>query len=96
VNAEVVDNRERARYEIRADGENVGSTAYEIDDHGRVVFLHTEIDSAYEGEGLGGKLARGALDDARRQGKQVVTVCPFIAAYVRKHPEYADLLVPGS
>jgi predicted GNAT family acetyltransferase len=59
------------------------------------VFTHTQIDDAYEGHGIGSTLARGALDDVRRRGGSVVAQCPFIASYIDRHPEYADLLGPA-
>ena len=60
----------------------------------RIVFLHTEVPKALEGRGLGGRLARAALDYAREQKLAVVSPCPFIASYIRRHPEYQDLLTP--
>ena len=57
------------------------------------MFDHTEIDDAYEGQGLGGQLARGALDDVRAQGLKVVAECPFIKAWIAKHEDYQDLLL---
>ena len=47
---------------------------------------------AIEGHGVGSKLVRGALDAARDQGLRVVPQCPFVAAYIKRHPEYEDLL----
>jgi len=60
----------------------------------RIVFLHTEVPEALEGRGLGGRLARAALDYARDQKLAVVSRCPFIASYLRRHPAYQDLLTP--
>jgi uncharacterized protein len=94
IDTEVVNNPDESRYEIRADGALAGFAEYQTDRHDRVVFVHTEIDPAHEGEGLGGKLARGALDDVRAQGRPVVPLCPFIAGYIGKHPEYLDLVAP--
>ncbi|AMV71083.1 GNAT family N-acetyltransferase [Desulfuromonas carbonis] len=62
---------------------------------GRIVLTHTLVPSELEGNGLGGKLAKAALDYARSQGLQVVAQCPFVAAYIRKHPEYQALLAPA-
>jgi uncharacterized protein len=61
----------------------------------RIVFLHTEVPSALEGQGIGGKLARAALDYARDHELAVIARCPFVAAYVRRHPEYQALLPPA-
>jgi uncharacterized protein len=91
VRAEVQNNAERHRYEIRADGEVAGFAAYRMRD-GAVVFTHTEIDEAYEGQGLGSALAKAALDDIRASGAAVVPLCPFIKGYIDRHDEYADLV----
>jgi predicted GNAT family acetyltransferase len=58
------------------------------------VLVHTEVASALEGSGLGARLVAGALVDIRRRGLRLVPRCPFVAEYVRRHPEYADLVVP--
>lgn len=91
---EVVDAPERNRYELRLDGRLVGLAAYRRRD-GLIVFTHTQVDESCSGRGFGGILATAALDDARRQGLAVVPLCPFIAAYIKRHPEYEDLVAPG-
>jgi predicted GNAT family acetyltransferase len=58
-----------------------------------VAFLHTEVDPTVQRRGLGSALVAGALDDARARGLAVVPLCPFVDAYIRRHPEYADLVV---
>lgn len=60
---------------------------------GAVVLVHTDIDPAFEGGGLGRLLVGAALDDIRERGLQVVPLCPFVAAYIRRNPGYADLVV---
>jgi predicted GNAT family acetyltransferase len=88
---EVVDVPEKSRFEIRVDGELAGFADYSrMGD--RVIFRHTEIHDAYEGRGLGSKLAQGALDAARTAGHGVVPLCPFIASYIERHPDYQDLV----
>src|SRR6516162_3757060 len=88
---DVTDNPDRLRYEVRVDGELAGFAQY-ARRGGKIVFVHTEIDDRFEGQGLGSALAKGALDDARRRGLPVVPVCPFIAAYIERHPEYDELV----
>ena len=89
---EVVDNTELNRYEARLDGELAGFAQYRIDGR-RITLIHTEVDAAYAGHGVGGELARRALDDVRRRDLELVPRCPFIAAYVRRYPElYLDLV----
>lgn len=90
----VSDNPEASRYEISVDGDVGGVAVYRLEGD-RIVFLHTEIDPAHEGEGLGGRLARGALDDTRARGLTVVPLCPFIAGWIRRHPDYVDLVSTG-
>jgi len=89
--AEVTDNPDRNRYEIREDGRLAGFSRYR-DEDGVRVFMHTEIHSDFEGKGLGQVLAQEALEDVRRQGRRVIAECPFISAYIRDHPEVQDLL----
>ncbi len=89
---EISHNREGTRYEARIGGELAGIAAYRID--GRVVaFTHTEVDPAFEGQGVGGALARFALDDVRTLGGlQVLPICPFITTWIERHPDYAALV----
>ena len=86
----VVDNPARHRYEVYVGDTRAGFSTYELQP-GAVVFLHTEIDPAFEGQGVGSRLAAGALDDVRARGLSVTARCPFIAEFVRHHPDAADL-----
>ena len=89
----VRDATERGRYEATLDGELAGFARYLLRP-GRVVFTHTEVDPAFEGKGVASALARQALDSVRAAGLQVEPLCPFFASYIRRHKEYADLVVP--
>ena len=85
----VSDNQAELRYELYDDGELVGEIRYRRLP-GALALVHTEVEP--KREGLGTELVKGALDDLRERGLRVVPVCPFVAAYIRRHPEYADLL----
>lgn len=89
--AQVVNDADAGRYEVTLDGRPAGFAQYRLKDR-RVIFTHTEVDSAFEGHGVGSTLARYALDDVRERGLQAVPLCPFIAAYIEQHPEYQDLM----
>lgn len=89
----LTNNADQHRYEISVDGTLAGFAEYNLLD-GAVLFTHTEILEAFEGQGLGSKLARYALDDVRSKGVWAIPVCKFIAGYIHKHPEYVDLVKP--
>jgi uncharacterized protein len=85
-------NEPEHRYEAHVDGELAGFAVFRMRGD-RIVFTHTEVDDRFEGQGVGSKLARHALDDVRERGSlQVVPQCPFIRSWIEKHPEYADLV----
>lgn len=86
----IVDVPAAQRYEARFGDAVVGFSEYRrVRD--RVIFLHTEVDPAFEGRGFGGRLAAGALDDIRARGLAFTAKCPFISAYLERHREYEDL-----
>jgi predicted GNAT family acetyltransferase len=86
-------NDDRNRYEILVDGKRAGLTAYR-DRGDQRVFFHTEIDDAYAGQGLAGQLVQHALTDVRALGKRIVPVCPYVAKFLKKHDEFADITDP--
>lgn len=89
---ETTDNAEQHRYEITVDGAVAGYIDYH-DRDGRRALMHTVVESAYEGQGLGSKLVRGALDQARAQGHAVLPHCTFVRSYVDRHrDDYLDLV----
>lgn len=85
------DNADEQRYEAWTDGALAGFAQYRVRP-GLLAFIHTEVDDAYEGQGVGSKLARGALDDARAKGLSVLPFCPFINEWVKRHPDYVELV----
>ncbi len=87
----IQDNPGLARYEASTESGVVAGFAEYRDRDGVRVFVHTEVDDAFEGQGIGSALARGALDDVRARGMSIRVRCPFIRAFLEKHPEYADL-----
>lgn len=92
--AEIVvqDNPDEQRYELLVEGSLLGALQYRRRPDA-VALIHTEVSPSLEGRGLGARLVAGALDDIRASGLQVVPICPFVRAYIRRHPDYADLVI---
>lgn len=92
---ELTDNTERHRFELRMGQEVAAFSEYNaLKD--ALLFTHTEVAPAFEGKGLGGRLITFALDEVRKRGLHVIPACPFVAAFIRKHPEYLDLVTEAS
>ncbi len=88
----VHDSPDAHRYEAVVDGEVVGFADYTLDQD-VITFVHTEVDDAQEGQGVGSALIRGAIDDVRVKGARTVrAACPFVSTWLRDHPENNDLL----
>jgi predicted GNAT family acetyltransferase len=86
---EIVNNKTQHRFELAVDG-HVAASYYKIAD-GVITFMHTEVPQELGGKGIGSKLIKGALDQARADGLKVIAMCPFVKAYLEKHSDYADL-----
>jgi uncharacterized protein len=88
------DNPEKHRFEL-----DFGDGSFAIAEYtlpaGKIVFTHTEVPPAHEGQGIGSALVRFALRSARDRGLKVIPICPFVAAYIKKHEEEQDLLDPA-
>jgi hypothetical protein len=84
-------NVEGARYEARVGPKLAGFAEYQLTKD-LIVFTHTEVDPAYEGQGVGSALARAALDDVRGTDRKVLPLCPFIKGWIGHHREYVDLV----
>ena len=88
---QVTDRRERHRFEM----EEGGATAiigYRRRGDEVIELVHTEVPEALSGQGVGSRLVRGALDLIRAEGRRVVPSCSFVAAWIGKHPDYADMV----
>ncbi len=87
----IVNKAAANRYEALIDGRPAGFSTYE-EDPGRVTFTHTVVRPQFEGRGVGSRLAKFAIDDVRARGLRVTPVCPFVRAYLRRHPEYDSIV----
>jgi predicted GNAT family acetyltransferase len=89
----VTDRPNELRYEIEVDGQVAGFLLYRVEP-GVLELVHTDVDPGWEGKGVGATLVAGALDDVRGRGLMVRPYCPFVAAFIRRHPEYEELVAP--
>jgi predicted GNAT family acetyltransferase len=86
----VRDNAALKRFEL-ATGEHTAYLYYRLEP-GVITLVHTEVPPELGGRGVGSTLVRGALEAIRAKGLKVVATCPFVAAYMGKHPEFNDLI----
>jgi predicted GNAT family acetyltransferase len=85
------ENPDEERFEIDLGGGTFAIAEYRLRT-GVILFTHTAVPPAYEGQGIGSALIRFALNFARERGLKVVPICPFFAAYIKRHPEEQDLV----
>lgn len=88
----ILDDEGASRYEAREDGELAGFIDY-IVKRDRIALIHTETLAPYRGRGLGERLVRFALGDARRRSLRVIVKCPYVRAFLERHPEMQDIVV---
>lgn len=86
----VTNNEQTHRFEVSLDGE-VAYAEYNLVDHG-VILPHTLVPEAFEGKGVASALAKAALGYARTHDLKVIPICPFMAGYIQKHPEWHDIV----
>ncbi|MDB5443958.1 MAG: acetyltransferase [Phenylobacterium sp.] len=87
---EVVDNAAAHRFEISLDGQTAFAEYSLV--HGAVILPHTVVPEAFEGKGVGSRLAAYAMQYARDHELKVIPLCPFMAAYMKRHAETHDLV----
>ena len=88
----ILDDEAAKRYEAREDGDLAGFIDYVVR-RDRIVLIHTETLALHQGRGIGERLVRYALEDARRRHLRVVARCPYVRAFVERHPETQDIVV---
>lgn len=88
---DVVDNPDKDRFEILADGVLAGFVQYHLRG-AEIAFTHTQTEDEFRGHGIGGRLVRASLDTARERHLAVLPYCPFVKSWITAHREYADLV----
>ena len=89
----VINNENEKRYQAIVEGHLVKIDYITTKD--KMYLTHTEVPPALEGKGLGKAIVEQALEDIKQQGKELVPLCPFVAAFLKRNPEWAELLAPG-
>lgn len=90
---DVVNNTETSRFEVKLDG-HTAFAEYRLRP-GQIILPHTVVPPEFEGKGVASALARAAFGYAREHGLMVVPTCPFMSAWVKKHPEQQDIVDPS-
>lgn len=91
----ITDDADGQRYEAREGDELAGFLEYVLK-RGRLALIHTKTVAGHEGRGIAAQVVRFALNDARRRGLPVIPICPYVKAYLERHPEQADIVVGAS
>jgi predicted GNAT family acetyltransferase len=89
----VINNQAENRFEARVDGHLARAEYIRISN--RIILTHTEVSPALKGKGIASLMAKAALEYARAEGLKVAPLCPYMAGYIKRHPEYKDLLQEG-
>ena len=85
------DNTDQLQYELETDA-GIALVTYRDSPRGHRVLVHTEVAPAMQGLGVGSRLVKAVLDDARAHGRPIVPACEFVKSYLERHPEYADVV----
>ena len=93
-NVDVRNNAAESRFEARL-GDDLALIEYQLSDK-VIAYTHTEVPPAFEGKGVAAKMARAALEYAKEQGLMVAPFCPYIASYIKRHPEYQSITIDVS
>ncbi len=90
---ELINNTDQKQFQLKVDD----ATVYieYIEAKGKIYFTHTEVPLALEGKGYGGKIVKMALEHVRQRNIDLVPLCPFVAAYIKRHPEWKDIVWEG-
>ncbi len=90
---ELIDNIAEKQYEFHIDGQKPRIEYIKVE--GKIFLTHTEVPKALEGRGIGSAMIKSALEDIKEKELTLVPLCPFVAAYIKKHPEWRELVLRG-
>ena len=90
---ELLDNKEKKRFEHHIDGK-IAFIDY-ILAKSKIFLTHTEVPVSLEGQGVGSALIKSVLENIKQRDLTLVPLCPFVAGYIKKHPEWKELVLKG-
>ena len=90
---QLIDNEAAKQYEFHIDGQIVRIEYIKVP--GKIFLTHTEVPPSMEGKGLGSSIIKAALEEVKKNDWVLVPLCPFVAGYIKKHPEWKDLVLKG-
>ncbi|AKA35260.1 MAG: N-acetyltransferase [Muricauda sp.] len=89
----LIDNTEKKQYEFQVGGHTPKIEYIKAQD--KIYLTHTEVAKALEGKGIGSELVRQVLEDIKKNDLTLIPLCPFVAGYIKKHPEWRELVLKG-
>lgn len=90
---QLIDNSEKKQYEFQIDGHTPKIEYIKTKD--KIYLTHTEVPTALEGKGIGSALVRQVLEDIKAKDLTLIPLCPFVAAYIKEHPQWRELVLKG-
>ena len=91
---ELIKNEDKKRFELVVDN-HTAFVEYILTNDNVMFLTHTEVPKSLEGKGVGGSIVEKALEYIKEKNHTLAPLCPFVASYLRKHPEYKALLAKG-
>ena len=89
----VSENKEKKRFEVTLDGKAAVIEYIRAED--KMYLTHTEVPNEFEGKGIASKMVKQVLQKIKDEGLKLVPLCPFIASYIKRHPEWKEILAKG-
>lgn len=93
-NYELINNTDGNQYEFHV-GKYLAKIEYIKTNNGEIYLTHTEVPVALEGQGIGSRLVEKVLEDIEKNGLRLIPLCPFVAGYIKKHPDWRRLVMKG-
>lgn len=93
-NYELIDNADKKQYEFHV-GDKIVKIEYIKSNSGEIYLTHTEVPVSLEGRGLGSQIISKVLPDIEKQGLRLVPLCPFVAGYIQKNPDWKRIVMRG-